>query len=459
MNKKKILIVEDGIVEANNLRIILENAGFTVTGMADSYEQALAFLEIERPDLVLLDIFLVGRKTGIDLAMQLKERNIAFVYLSANSNRETLELAKVTEPYGFLVKPFREQDILITLDIANYLHEQKQTIRDRETFLATFEKPSKFTGIIGDSEGLSKVLHLVKVVAPTDTSVLILGESGTGKEGIAENIHATSFRKNKPLIKVNCGTLPANLIESELFGHERGSFTGANDQRIGKFEQAQKGTIFLDEIGEMPIDLQVKLLRVLQEKEIDRVGGKGSIKVDIRVIAATNVNLEKQVVEGRFRMDLYYRLNVFPIRMPALRDRKDDIPALAEHFLERFCKQNNLRAKKIAKPAMDSLLSYPWPGNIRELQHLLERTTLLTAGESINEFILPVVSANSLQAPAGQSIKTIKQLEIDHIKSVLELCNGKISGPGGAAEILQLPYSTLISKIRKLGIKTDKYYR
>lgn len=457
---KKILIVEDGIVEANNLRIILEKAGYYVSGIADSYERTMAFLAKESPDLVLLDIFLVGSRTGIDIARILKERNIAFIYLSANSNKETLEMAKVTEPYGFLVKPFREKDILITLDIANYLHEQKQTIRDRETFLATFEKPSTFTGIIGSSEALLKALHLVKVVAPTDTSVLILGESGTGKEGIAENIHTTSSRKTKPLIKVNCAALPANLIESELFGHERGSFTGANEQRIGKFEQAQKGTIFLDEIGEMPIDLQVKLLRVLQEKEIERVGGKGSIKVDIRVIAATNVDLEKEVLEGRFRMDLYYRLNVFPIRMPPLRDRKEDIPDLATYFLERFCRQNNLPLKKIARTAMNSLLSYAWPGNIRELQHLLERTILLSPGETISDIPLPMAPASSHSTtPADQSIKTIREMEIEHIKSVLQLCNGKISGPGGAAEILRLPYSTLISKIKKLGIKTEKYFR
>ncbi|MBS1665394.1 MAG: sigma-54-dependent Fis family transcriptional regulator [Bacteroidetes bacterium] len=458
---KKILIVEDGIVEANNLRIILETAGFTVSGMVDSYEKTIAFLENESPDLVLLDIFLTGVKTGIDIARILKERNIAFIYLSANSNKEILEMAKVTEPYGFLVKPFRKKDILIALDIANYLHEQKQTIRDRETFLATFEKPSTFTGIIGSSAPLLKVLHLVKVVAPTDTSVLILGESGTGKEGIAENIHATSARKNKPLIKVNCAALPANLIESELFGHERGAFTGANEQRIGKFEQAQKGTIFLDEIGEMPIDLQVKLLRVLQEREIDRVGGKGSIKVDIRIIAATNVDLEKEVLEGRFRMDLYYRLNVFPIQMPPLRDRKTDIPELAAYFLDRFSRLNSLRPKRLSETAINNLLSYSWPGNIRELQHLLERTALLTPGDTITEIALPHNSPGpvNIPAPAAPGVMTIKEMEIEHIKSVLQLCNGKIYGPGGAAEILKLPYSTLISRIKKLGIKTEKYYR
>jgi len=389
----------------------------------------------------------------------LKERNIAFIYLSANSNKDTLELAKVTGPYGFLVKPFRKKDILIALEIANYLHEQKQTIRDRETFLATFEKPSTFPGIIGNSPELLKIFHLVKVVAPTDTSVLILGESGTGKEGIAENIHAASSRKSKPLIKVNCAALPASLIESELFGHEKAAFTGAYDQRIGKFERANKGTVFLDEIGDMPIDLQVKLLRVLQEKEIDRIGGKGSIKVDIRIIAATNLDLEKEVMEGRFRMDLYYRLNVFPIRMPPLRDRKMDIPALTGYFIERFCKHNNLGVKAVSREAMDSLLSYPWPGNIRELQYLVERTVLLTPGATINEFTLPNVAAIAAQATTTPGVKTIREMEIDHIKAVLHLCKGKIYGPGGAAEMLKIPYSTLISRIKKLGIKIEKSYR
>jgi len=456
--KKKILIVEDGIVEANNLRVIMENAGYAVSGLVDSYEGAIASLEKEIPDLVLLDIFLAGAKTGIDIAHVLKERNIAFIYLSANSNKETLERAKVTGPYGFLVKPFRKKDILIALEIANYLHEQKQMIRDRETFLATFEKPSSFPGIIGNSPELLKVFHLVKVVAPTDTAVLILGESGTGKEGIAENIHTASSRKSRPLIKVNCAALPASLIESELFGHERGAFTGANEQRIGKFEQAGKGTIFLDEIGDMPIDLQVKLLRVLQEKEIDRVGGKGSIKVDIRVIAATNLDLEKEVMEGRFRMDLYYRLNVFPIRMPPLRERKTDIPALVVYFIERFCKHNNLGVKTVPAAAMESLLSYPWPGNIRELQYLVERTVLLTPGETIKEFILPSVATGAVEAAAAPRVKTIREMEAEHIRAVLQLCKGKIYGPGGAAEMLKIPYSTLVSRIKKLGIKIEKRY-
>ncbi|HXB10234.1 MAG TPA: sigma-54 dependent transcriptional regulator [Puia sp.] len=457
--RKKILIVEDGFVEANNLRIILERAGFVVTEIASSYDQGVTSLEKNRPDLVLLDIYLSGKKTGIDLAHVLNEKKIAFVYLSANSNDATLAAAKVTQPYGFLVKPFREKDILVTLDIALYLHEQKEKFRQRETSLATFAKPARFEGIIGDSPALKRILQLVQIVAPTDTSVLILGESGTGKEGIADSIHANSPRKEKPLIKVNCAALPAALIESELFGHERGAFTGASDQRVGKFEQAQRGTIFLDEIGEMPVDLQVKLLRVLQEKEIERIGGKGNIKVDIRIIAATNLDLEKAVAEGRFRMDLYYRLNVFPIQLPPLRERKEDIPLLASHFVEQFCRLNDLKVKSISDKAMDSLMIHSWPGNIRELAHLMERSVLLNPDVTIQHISLPekVVPPGGL--PGMGKVKTIEQMEMEHIKSVLAKCNGKISGPGGAAELLELPYSTLVSKIKKLGIKTEKYFR
>jgi DNA-binding NtrC family response regulator len=455
---KKVLIVEDEFVAANNLSIILERANFNISDIASSYEAALVCLDKERPDIVLLDIFLSGTKTGIDLAKILNERRIAFVYLSANSNEETLSAAKKTEPYGFLVKPFREQDILVTLDIANYLHEQKLAFQLRETHLATFTKPSNFDGVVGKSSGLQKVIDLVKIVAQIDTSVLILGESGTGKERVVDSIHANSLRKSKPLIKVNCATLPATLIESELFGHERGSFTGAHEQRIGKFEQANKGTIFLDEIGEMPIDLQVKLLRVLQEKEIERLGGRGSQKVDIRIIAATNQNLEKEVSGGRFRIDLYYRLNVFPIHVPPLRERKEDIPLLAEFFIERFCKLNSVKIKTLSDKAMKALMSHSWPGNIRELEHLMERTVLLTPENIITQIALPESPDKHSTVAENNTVKTIQEIEADHIKSVLMLCNGKISGPGGAAELLKIPYSTLISKMKKLGIRTDKTF-
>ena len=274
--KKKILIVEDQFIEANNLQMILEKAGYSVCTIARSVPIALEVVETEKPDMVLVDIFLHGNLTGIDLARKLREKDIAFVYLSANSNKKTLDEAKVTRPYGFLVKPFREKDILVTLDIAWYLHEQYlASIQIRDEVL---KQPSNHSGIpefktiIGHSRPLQSLLDNVLMVARSETSVLLLGESGTGKEKIAECIHSLSSKKTRAFVKVNCAALPATLIESELFGHERGAFTGAHEKRIGKFEQADGGTIFLDEIGEMPPEIQVKLLRVLQEKEIERIG-------------------------------------------------------------------------------------------------------------------------------------------------------------------------------------------
>lgn len=353
--KQKVLIVEDQSIEALNLRRMLGKAGYEVCGIARSVERALQLMDEQRPDLVLLDIFLKGSLTGIDLAYILREKNIAFVYLSANSNKATLDAAKATCPYGFLVKPVRERDVLVMLEIANYAHTHSLTslLQNTEEAKAGETKsrgyPSKnniqnisevqsinFHGIIGKSEKLKEVLQNVQIVAPTDTSVLILGESGTGKERIAQCVHELSPRKSEAFIKVNCASIPVTLIESTLFGHEKGSFTGAFERRIGKFEQAERGTLFLDEIGEIPAEVQVKLLRALQENEIERLGGNEVIKLNVRIVAATNRDLEKEISEGRFRLDLYYRLNVFPLYLPSLRERKEDIPLLAEHFVKEF---------------------------------------------------------------------------------------------------------------------------
>lgn len=461
--KKKILIVEDQFIEANNLQMILEKAGYRVCGIARSVPVALDIIGQETPDLVLLDIFLQGELTGIDLAKKLREKNIAFVYLSANSNQKTLDEAKVTRPYGFLVKPFREKDILVTLDIAWYLHEQNRASRQlQEEVKKQMLPPSgveEFKTIVGQSKPLKKVLEAISLVAPSDTSVLLLGESGTGKEKVADCIHAMSHRRSKPFIKVNCAALPSTLIESELFGHERGAFTGAMERRIGKFEQATGGTIFLDEIAEMPLETQVKLLRVLQEKEIGRIGGADTIKVNVRIIAATNRNLEKEVAEGRFRMDLYYRLYVFPIVLPPLRERKDDIPLLAKHFIHHYSTKSGKRITSIAETAMEQLLEYHWPGNIRELENMMERTVVLTKTEVINTVSLPEISKKD----AGfflrdQPIKTIEENERDHILSALKKCNGKVSGEGGAAELLNIRVSTLNSRMKKLGIRKEHYF-
>jgi len=638
---KKVLIVEDQFVEANDLRLMLTKAGYEVSGIARSVPIALEMIKSEKPGLVLLDIFLKGKLTGIDLARQLKQDNIAFIYLSANSNEEILSAAKTTEPYGFIVKPFREKDLLVTLEIARYRHEHSQESRYRreaevmqqleaivttnidwkekllhvgkiiqqeipfdylaidfddtekmddaaisflrigfeeyqmiglkeltmitgvsrddlikivtisgkekspaffnneeferitqksalkqlasETFLMRsllsyplmlengerlslcfysrrpdtyntehiallyrlqptlvksmkrkpgIEKISKqsepltfdntmsivpeFEGMIGSSHLLLNVFDLITQVSPFDTAVLVLGESGTGKEKIAECIHNLSSRKRKPLVKVNCATLPATLIESELFGHEKGSFTGATDKRTGKFEQANGGTIFLDEIGEMPVDLQVKLLRVLQEKEIEPIGSRSPVKINVRVIAATNRNLEKEVGEGRFRLDLYYRLNVFPITLPPLRERLEDIPELVQHFINIYNRKSGKKVTWVSERVLESMMTYNWPGNIRELENIIERGVLLSKGATIEDILLPSFQTTNFFSNVQDSHpKTIHENERDYIISVLKKCNGKIWGAGGAAEILKVPPTTLKSKMKKLGIQKE----
>ena len=337
----KILIVEDQFIEANNLRIVLNKAGFAVCSLASSVQEAFKIRKKEKPDLVLLDIRLQGKLNGIDFAKILQSENTAFIFLSANSSRSILNAAKATQPYGFLVKPFREKDVVVAIDVAWYLHEQKQ-----KAFLNEKLSTEDFSGlkeIIGRSPCMKSVLNNIKIVGNSLLSVLILGESGTGKELVAHSIHRISSRATKPFVVVNCAALPANLVESELFGHEKGAFTGAIERRIGKFEQANEGSVFLDEIGELPQDLQVKLLRVLQEREIEPIGGVKR-KIDVRIIAATNRDLENEVAAGRFRLDLYYRLNVFPIYLPPLKERKDDLLLLANHFLQLYAqreKKNN----------------------------------------------------------------------------------------------------------------------
>lgn len=312
--------------------------------------------------------------------------------------------------------------------------------------------------IIGRSPELQETMELISIVAPTYSTVLILGETGTGKELVARAIHNGSLRKERAMVKVNCAALPANLIESELFGHERGSFTGATDRRIGKFELADKSTLFLDEIGELPLGLQVKLLRALQEKEIERVGGRGTIRVDVRIVAATNRDLRKEVEEGRFRADLYYRLNVFPIGLPPLRDRRDDIPLLATHFVEKVSNKIGRRVVKIDKSVYEQILSYDWPGNIRELEHVIERSVLLNREEVLRQVYLPDTKLIAVAAKPVEEfpVKTIEENEREHIINVLKRCKGKVAGYNGAAEFLGIPPSTLSSKLKRLGIQ--KHY-
>lgn len=637
MKTEKILIVEDEFIVAHDLQMILQRAGYQVIGIADSFKNAQILLEKHQVDLVLLDIYLKGRLTGIDLAQELMKSQIPFIYISANSNEKVLEAAKSTSPYGFIVKPYRDRDILLSIDIARYRKENSNNMKmsserfmqdfivdismkslswqkkilsiasafqpyipfdfialsgigkdgkryseigiTRKNFdqydLFTAKDFLKYTGlssaqyniinqlvpettadaiyigddfeevkkaapmknliantyhlysnlvktfylengdqisfsfysrteniyrpahmellnflsgtlekklvhivelekagtesvlhqendfplakkdfenIIGKSTALLSVLDKIKIVAPTDTSVLITGESGTGKEEIAKSIHRMSHRNTKPIVAVNCAALPADLIESILFGHEKGSFTGAVNTRIGKFEEASGGTIFLDEIGEMPFDLQAKLLRALQEKEIERIGGKKSIAVDLRIIAATNLNLEKEIAKGRFRLDLFYRLNVFPIHVPPLCKRKTDIPLLTEYFVQKHAKIIGKTISEIPVDFMDQLMLYDWPGNIRELEHVILRSILLSSNEKLNPDHLELGFKNE-ESFSQHGIKTISDNERDHIIRVLARCKGKVAGSGGAAELLGIPATTLNSKIKKLDIK------
>jgi two-component system response regulator HydG len=451
----KILVVEDEFIIASSLKIILEGAGNKVMGIASSVKKAVQMIDAESPDWVFLDIYLVGQQTGIDLANILNDRRIPFIYVSANSNHSVLMEARKTRPLGFLVKPFREQDVLVTLEVAKYRHEH-----DMEKMAPPVAVGSDTcfanSGMIGEASNFQKVKEQIATVAPFDVSVLVLGESGTGKEKVAHAIHVRSERHAKPFVKINCAAIPATLIESELFGHEKGAFTGAADLRIGKFEQADGGTIFLDEIGEIPLELQVKLLNVLQEKEVVRIGSNKVIKTDVRIIAATNRNLEKAISEGAFRLDLYYRLNVFPITMPALRERKEDIPALVNHFIQLLSQKMRKPPKQVSPSALQTLQDYDWPGNIRELENIIERSLVINKGNFIEQIDLPATGLLSVTSPGPDTtIKTIREMEKEHILAALERCKGRISGIDGAARLLDISPTTLAARLKKLGISKD----
>ncbi|HXI21710.1 MAG TPA: sigma-54 dependent transcriptional regulator, partial [Gemmatimonadales bacterium] len=307
--------------------------------------------------------------------------------------------------------------------------------------------------ILGKSPGIVAVLEKIHQVAGTDATVLIRGETGTGKELIARAIHAASSRRGRPLVAVNCGAIASGLVESELFGHERGAFTGALARKIGRFEQADGGTLFLDEIGDLAPELQVKLLRVLQEGELTRVGGTQPIRVDVRVIAATHRDLPGMVQQGGFRQDLYYRLNVFPILVPPLRDRREDIPLLAEHLTARYAARMGKRIDTIPQALLDRLVAYPWPGNIRELANLLERAVIVTPGRTLQ---LPEWATGQhapiAAAPRAVDPRALLEVERDHILRTLERTGWKVSGAGGAAEALGLKPTTLEARMKKLGV-------
>jgi formate hydrogenlyase transcriptional activator len=356
------------------------------------------------------------------------------------------------------------------LDITDrvLMEREKARLEAQNTYLIEeIKETHNFEEIVGQSRALAEVIDKVKLVASTDSSVLILGETGTGKELVARAVHSNSERRSRPLVKVNCAALPAGLIESELFGHEKGAFTGATDRRIGRFELAHGGTIFLDEIGDVPPEVQVKLLRVLQEHEFERLGGSNLIKVDVRVIAATNRDLLRSATEGTFRQDLFYRLNVFPVQLPPLRERRDDIPPLVHYFVRRFSLKIGRKITRIQRETMERLVNYGWPGNVRELENVIERAVILSRGVELEVApgVLPEMEAVAPKlAPASRPVQeqqlsevpspqSIEQVERNHILAVLMRTNWRIEGSDGAAALLSLNPSTLRSRMKKLGVQ------
>lgn len=367
-------------------------------------------------------------------------RDVASPTAWPNQNPSGLE--KRTNPIVFPLRKHTgcQEGGLLTDDLAEqYVSLEEDT---------TVDDP--FQGIVGNNARLKAVLEDVRIVAPADSTALILGETGTGKELIARAIHDLSPRRNYSFVKVNCAAIPSGLLESELFGHERGAFTGAIAQKIGRFELANKGTLFLDEIGDIPLELQPKLLRVLQEHEFERLGSTHTQKVDVRVVAATNADLAPMVAEKKFRIDLYYRLNVFPINVPALRDRRDDIPRLVRHFANKYARRMDKRIERVSKKTMEALCRHAWPGNIRELQNLMERAVLLSSGPSLRVPLTDIPAVFDL-SPASEGT-AIEQVERELILRALRESNWVVGGARGAAARLRLNRTSLAYKIKKFGI-------
>jgi len=381
--KARILVIDDEPAIRDSLKMILEYEGYDFLG-APSGADGIAQIEREAPDLVFLDVKMPGMD-GIEALTRIKAiaETLPVVMISGHATRETAFQAAKLGAYGFIEKPLSSEDVL--LQIRNGLEQGRLRNENRELRLNVEIKHE----MVGSSAAIRHVMEAVARAAPTTATVLIVGESGVGKELVARAIHRNSLRSRERFVQVNCAAIPDELIESELFGHEKGSFTGATEKQIGKFEQADRGTIFLDEVGDMSLKTQAKVLRVLQEGEVERVGSARTIKVDVRVIAATNKDLEKEIEKGAFREDLFFRLSVIPIQVPPLRERPEDIPLLVRHFLGVFARENNFRPRRISPAAMDAFERYRWKGNIRELRNTVERMLIMAPRDTIELDDLP----------------------------------------------------------------------
>ena len=405
MPKPRILVIDDEAPIRDSLKMTLEYEGYDVIGAATGQE-GLALAEREGPDLVLLDVKMPGMD-GIEVLERLRNMNesLPVVVVSGHGTISTAVEATKKGAFDFIEKPFASERVLVSL--RNALDSRQLRDENRSLKKAVEIRHQ----MIGESAGLKHVMAAVGRAAPTNATVLITGESGVGRELVARTIHRNSLRSRERFVQVNCAAIPEELIESELFGHEKGSFTGATEKQVGKFEQADRGTIFLDEVGDMSAKTQAKVLRVLQEGEVERLGSARTVKVDVRVIAATNKNLEEEIEKGRFREDLYFRLAVIPIHVPPLRERQDDIAPLVRHYMDDFSRENNVRPKRIAPASLDALTRYRWRGNIRELRNTVERMIIMTGGDTIDLTDLPetVRSPAAWPAAAGAGTGAPKQ--------------------------------------------------
>src|SRR5881397_907737 len=393
MPKSRILVIDDEVAIRDSLRMMLEYEGYDCVGAATGQE-GLALAERESPDLVLLDVKMPGMD-GLEVLDRLRGMNdgVPVVVISGHGTISTAVEATKKGAFDFIEKPFASDRVLVSL--RNAL-DQRQLRDENRSLKRAVEVRHQ---MIGDSQALRQVMAAVGRAAPTNATVLIQGESGVGKELVARTIHRNSLRSRDRFVQVNCAAIPEELIESELFGHEKGSFTGATEKQVGKFEQADRGTIFLDEVGDMSAKTQAKVLRVLQEGEVERLGSARTIKVDVRVIAATNKNLEEEIEKGHFREDLYFRLAVIPIHVPPLRERPEDIPLLVRHYMDYFTRENNVRPKRITQSALEALQRYRWKGNIRELRNTVERMIIMTSGDTIDLPDLP----ETVRSPAAMA--------------------------------------------------------
>ncbi len=477
-----IYLVDDDVSVRESVGSLIRSAGFRAKTFA-SAQECLASLQAETPSCLVLDVQLPGL-SGLDLQQQLAKADvqIPIIFLTGHGDIPTTVRAMKAGALEFLTKPCDGEDLLNAIR-QGIAHQQRARQQSRNLARHSFDgsigagaelsdklaqekldlgdetrSEANFEGIVGQSPVLREVLQLVEKVAASDSTVLLLGETGTGKELIARAIHNLSPRCSHAFVKVNCAAIPAGLLESELFGHEKGAFTGAVAPRVGRFELADRGTVFLDEIGDIPLELQPKLLRVLQDREIERLGSTRSKKVDARVVAATHRALEEMIVQNQFRLDLYYRLNVFPIHIPPLRKRREDIPLLVRHFVRQFAQRMHKTIGAISSETMEALVRHPWPGNIRELQNVIERSVIVyeKGALSVEQAWLDsecFATGRATPAPFRKSVMEEREM----IGAALAEARGRVSGPAGAAAKLCIPPSTLESKIRSMNINKHSF--